>query len=465
MVVFVSLVSQKVESGARGHDPVLVPPERRMRIRGGRPLEGGRVAIAGSTNQVTKCIMAALLTDEPVLIQGAPDVSERHRVEDLFRALGGSIERLDEHTLRVCARGVDRFSLSREICQQNRIAILSAGPLLHRFRRARLFATLGGDKIGKRPIDFHIKGLEELGVRAECQDGEYLLSVDEGGLHGAHVVLPFPSVMTTENLIITATLARGRTIIENAAIEPEIIELVKMLQKMGADIMVDANRTYVIRGVERLRGCELRCMPDRNQAVSFACAALATGGDVLIETIAHEPVYSFLNFIQRMGAQFRVNAEGVFVSAPSSARLRGTHIEVEVHPGFMTDWQQPFMVLFTQATGVSVLHETIFEDRLGYTRSLNEMGANITLYPTCLGEAPCRFKNKNHAHSAIITGPTPLEARDFTLPADIRAGMSLVIAGLCASGVTHLENIQELQRKYDDLAGKLAALGAEIEIV
>lgn len=438
-------------------------PERRIRIRGGRRLEGGKISIAGSANQVTKCIVAALLTDEPVLIKGAPDVSERYRVEDLFRALGGTVERLDEHTVRLSAKNVDSHTLSREICQHNRIAILAAGPLLHRFGKANLFAALGGDKIGKRPVDFHLKGLQDLGARVELHDGEYQIEVDPPGLHGAHIVLPFPSVMTTENLIIAASLARGRTIIENAAIEPEILELVKMLQKMGADIMIDANRTYVIRGVQKLGGCELRCMPDRNQAVSFACAALATGGNVLIERIAHEPVYSFLNFIQRMGAQFRVNSQGVFVSAPR--RLSGTHIEVEVHPGFMTDWQQPFMVLFTQAQGVSIVHETIFENRLGYTRSLNEMGANITLYPTCLGEAPCRFKNKNHEHSAIVSGPTPLEARDFTLPADIRAGMSLVIAGLVASGTTHLGNIHELQRKYDNLTDKLAAMGADIDIV
>jgi len=440
-------------------------PEPLIQIQGGRRLEGGKVAIAGSSNQVTKCIIAALLTDEPVLIKGAPDVNERYVVEEMFRALGGEVERLDEHTVRVCAKNVDRYALSREVCQKNRIAILTAGPLLHRFGKADLWATLGGDKIGKRPVDFHIQGLKDLGAQVEFADGQYHLEVGEEGLHGAHVVLPFPSVMTTENLIISATLARGRTIIENAAIEPEIIELVKMLQKMGADIMIDANRTYVIRGVEKLRGCELRCMPDRNQAVSFACAALATGGNVLLERMPHDPVYSFLNFIQRMGAEFRVNSEGVFVSAPKGARLHGTHIEVEVHPGFMTDWQQPFMVLFTQAVGVSVLHETIFEDRLGYTRFLNEMGAHITLYPTCLGEAPCRFKNKNHNHSAIIMGPTPLAARDFKLPTDIRAGMCLVIAGLVASGTTHLSNVQELQRKYDDLVGKLGRMGADIRVI
>lgn len=436
-----------------------------IKINGGRRLSGGRVAIAGSSNQVTKCIMAAMLTDEPVLIKGAPEVNERRMVEDLFAALGGQVEYLDEKTVRLTGRAIDNHELSRSMCERNRIAILAAGPLLHRFKKVNMAATLGGDKIGKRPVDFHIRGLQEMGATVIVESGQYHMSVGDEGLHGAHIVLPFPSVMTTENLIITAVLARGRTIIENAATEPEILELVKMLQKMGADIVVNANRTFIIQGVKKLRGCELRIMPDRNQAVSFAVAALATGGDVLIEKLPHDPVYSFLNYIQRMGAEFRVNSEGVFVSAPKNGRLKSSHIEVEVHPGFMTDWQQPFMVLFTQAEGTSVLHETIFEDRLGYTQFLNTMGANISLFSCCLGEAPCRFKNRNFVHSAIIQGPTPLRGGQFKLPTDIRAGMCLVVAGLVADGETRLSNVQELQRKYDHLVPKLQAMGADIQLI
>jgi UDP-N-acetylglucosamine 1-carboxyvinyltransferase len=166
-----------------------------------------------------------------------------------------------------------------------------------------------------------------------------------------------------------------------------------------------------------------------------------------------------------MGAEFRVNSEGVWVCAPKGRPLKASHMEVEVHPGFMTDWQQPFMILFTQAEGLSVLHETIFEDRLGYTKFLNQMGANISLFSSCLGEATCRFKGKNHVHSAIIQGPTPLSGGTFVLPTDIRAGMCLVIAGLVASGTTRLSNIQELQRKYDNIVPKLQAMGADISLV
>lgn len=439
--------------------------EQILKIEGGQKLSGGRVSIAGSSNQVTKCIIAALLTNEHVLIKNAPAVNERKIAEELFAHLGGEVEYIDEHTIRLCAYNVSKNSISKEICQKNRISILAVSALLHRFGSAYIFATLGGDKIGKRPVDFHIKGLQEMGAHVELDGNLYHISVDQDGLQGAHIILPFPSVMTTENLILSATLAKGRTIIENAAIEPEITELVKMLQKMGADITINANRTYVIQGVSKLKGCELRIMPDRNQAVSFACAALATGGNVLLEKIPHDPLYSFLNYIQRMGAEFKVNSEGIYVSSPKGKRLKNTHIEVEVHPGFMTDWQQPFMVLFTQAEGISILHETIFEERLGYTRYLNSMGANINLFSTCLGEAPCRFKNKNHTHSAIIHGPTPLKGGTYKMPTDIRAGMCLVIAGLVASGTTKLSNIQELQRKYDNIVEKLTQMGGDVSIV
>lgn len=431
-----------------------------LEIKGQRRLSGGKVSIAGSSNQVTKCIIAALLTDEPVIIKGAPDVDERKIVEDLFRSLGGEVEVLAPDTIRLNARHVGNFHMPEEQCRRNRISILCAGPLLHRFGEVEFYGTLGGDRIGKRPVNFHIAGLEAMGAEVEICGHEYRLVAKEG-LSGAHIVLPFPSVMTTENLLLAATKAKGRTIIENAAIEPEIIELVKMLQKMGADITLNSNRTFVIHGVDKLRGCELRCMVDRNQAASFAVAALATGGDVLLENVTHDPVYSFINFIQRMGATFRINSDGLYIKAPPC--LKGTHIEVDVHPGFMTDWQQPFMVLFTQAAGISLLHETVFEERLGYVDYLNVMGANITVTDKCLGEVSCRFKSKNFVHAAIIQGPTPLFAKSFDLPTDIRAGKCLVVAGLVAEGVTRLGNIHELQRKYDNLVPKLQEMGADIQ--
>lgn len=438
--------------------------EQLLKIHGNRKLAGGQVKISGSANQVTKCIIASLLTDKKIIIKDAPEINERFVVEELFKALGGEIRNLDSQTLELSGSHVGNYEIPKEFSLKNRISILAIGPLLHRFGRASICKTLGGDQIGKRPVDFHIQGFQKMGVDVRMTEERYEFRVKDS-LQGAHIVLPFPSVMTTENLIIAASLAKGRTIIENAAVEPEIIELVKMLQKMGADIMMNPHRTFIIQGVCKLKGCEIRLMPDRNQAVSFACAALATGGNVLLEKMPHDPLYSFLNFIQRMGAEFKVNSEGVYVSSPNNnGRLRGTHVEVEVHPGFMTDWQQPFMVLFTQAEGVSILHETIFEGRLKYASYLQDMGANITLFSTCLGESPCRFKNKNHLHSAIIQGPRALSAKNMRIPTDIRAGICQVIAGLVAHGTTILANVEELRRKYDHLVEKLQDMGADISL-
>lgn len=439
--------------------------QRQLKIIGGKKLSGGSISIAGSSNQVTKCIIASLLTDEEVRIKGAPDVDERRIVQDLYKYLGGEIEHLGPEEFSLSSKNVAVKEISEELCSKNRISVLAAGPLLHRFGKVSFYGVLGGDKIGKRPVNYHIKALEQMGAHVEREGNQYMLSVGPEGLHGAQISLPFPSVMTTENILIAASRARGRTIIENAAIEPEILELCKMLQKMGANITQRPNRTFVIEGVKKLKGCEVRCMFDRNQAVSFALAALSTGGDVLLENVTHDPVYSFLNFIQRMGAEFTISSKGLFVKAPPAGQLKGAHIEVEVHPGFMTDWQQPFMVLFTQAQGISLLHETVFEERLGYTKYLNEMGARITLSNKCLGEYPCRFRNHNYTHSAIIEGGTPLEGRDFALPTDIRAGKCLVVAGLTAEGTTHLSNIRELERKYDNLVPKLQDMGALIEII
>lgn len=437
--------------------------QRRIRIRGAKILRGGKVDLAGSSNQVTKAIIAAMLTDEQVVIKSAPLVDERRNVGNFFEMMGGRLEELDAHTIRLCAKNLEAKEISREISGKNRISILAVGPLLHRFKQIRISKYLGGDQIGGRPVDFHLQGFQLMGATLEDAGESYVLTAPAGGLTGAHIILPFPSVMATENLLITASLCSGRTMIENAAIEPEVIELAKMLQKMGADISIKANRTFVITGVKKLKGCQVRCMFDRNQAISFACAALATGGDVLLSNVNHESVFNFLTLIQRMGGHFQMNSKGLYVAAGPVA-FKPIHVEVEVHPGFMTDWQQPFTVLMTQAEGVSILHETVFDNRLGYAEYLNRMGAEITVSTSCLGEVPCRYKHRNYVHSAIIRGKTPLTGRDFALPTDIRAGMCLVIAGLVATGDSLLSNIKELERKYDDLVPKLQNMGADIEI-
>ena len=191
-----------------------------------------------------------MLTDEEVIIKGAPVVDERKIVANLYASLGGSVSTPEEDVLKLSSKTIDKWEISEEQCKKNRISILCAGPLLHRFGKVSFFGSLGGDKIGKRPVNFHVKGLEQMGAHVELDGNQYHLSVGEEGLHGAHIRLPFPSVMTTENLIIAASMAKGRTIIENAAIEPEVIELCKMLQKMGADITSTSGRSFIIEGLK-----------------------------------------------------------------------------------------------------------------------------------------------------------------------------------------------------------------------
>lgn len=418
----------------------------------------GSLKISGSSNQVTKAIIATILTDESVFLHNTPLVSERDSVLSLFEELGGTFEFLTDRSLRLNAKDIRLNQIPQFIAQKNRIAVLTLAPLLHRFGRVSLPKSLGGDVIGSRPVDFHLNALQKMGASLKETDDFYELFV-QGELQGAFVTLPFPSVMTTETVLLASVKAKGRSVIQNAAIEPEVLALVRMLQTMGADITYTANRTFIVEGQKKMKGTTCYLIPDRNEAISYACLVLAAKGEVFLEGLSHEMLFSFLNVIQRMGAEFEVTPQGLYIRRYQD--LKGVFVETEVHPGFMTDWQQPFSTVLTQAQGVSLVHETIFESRLSYTEDLVKMGANINLYSKCLGEAPCRFKNRNHLHSAVIIGPTPLEGQSFHLRTDIRSGMALVIAGAVAKGITFLSNIQELERKYENLLGQLNHLGVD----
>ena len=260
-----------------------------------------------------------------------------------------------------------------------------------------------------------------MGAEIVEDDGRYYCTAPRG-LHGTTICRPFPSVMATENFLITASLAEGVTIIENAATEPEIIDLIKLLQKMGAIIEIQVDRRIVVEGIERLHGASHTLLSDRNEAVSLAIAAYLTKGDVYLRGAQQDTLLTFLNTLSKMKLRFHIDDRGIrFVgddNPPPSIAL-----ETDVHPGFMTDWQQPFTILLTQAAGMSVLHETIYEDRFGYISTLQRMGAHIELYSKCLGEVPCRFREKQYAHSCVVQGPTPLHGTRLDIP-DIRAGCS-----------------------------------------
>jgi len=425
-----------------------------LTITGGKPLRG-TVKISGAKNAVSKMMIASLLTDQPVTLRNVPDISEVDITGGILEAVGARVVRdgaeLHIHTPKITNTKVAKQS------RQNRLSVLALSPLLHRAGQAEL-PLASGDNIGPRPVNFHVNALKHMGVSFEDKGGEYDAKTTR--IHGATIHMPYPSVMGTENIILAATLAQGRTYIHNAAIEPEIVDLIKMLQQMGAIIEFRANRVIIIDGVERLGGVDFTVMPDRMEAASYAVAAVATDGEILVEGARQDDMITFLNTLRRIGGEYEIKPNGIMFRRGKHG-LRGIELETDTHPGFMTDWQQPLVVLLTQAEGMSVVHETVFEDRFGYTSALRQMGANIGVFSKCLGELHCRFKGKGLKHSAIIGGPTPLTATNIEMP-DIRAGMAYVIAALVAPGTSTLTGVEHLIRGYGpSITDKLAAIGAD----
>jgi UDP-N-acetylglucosamine 1-carboxyvinyltransferase len=429
-------------------------------IEGGVPLRG-EVPLSGAKNAATKMLVSALLTDDTCTVRNAPrHLGDVTITEDVLRALGVEVTWRDETTVCVDPSKIDHTVVPVELGRKNRLAVLTAGPLLHRFGRAVIPAP-GGDRLGTRPINFHLDGLQQMGAALEPKDGLYYLHTTQ--LKGTTIELPFPSVMATETLLIAATLAHGITVIQNAAIEPEIMDLIKFLQKMGAIIEQRVDRKIVVEGVARLHGADHRVLCDRNEAVSLAIGAYLTHGDVRLIGADQGTLLTFLNTLYRVGLDFSVEDDAIRFFGHDMPP-KPIALETDVHPGFMTDWQQPFTVLLTQARGMSVIHETIFDDRFGYTQELNKMGADTGLFTKCLGELECRFKERDFMHSCVVRGPTPLIGAELDIP-DIRAGCSYILAALCAHGTSTVRGIEHIERGYEHLDAKLRMLGAHIERV
>jgi UDP-N-acetylglucosamine 1-carboxyvinyltransferase len=429
-----------------------------MILRGGRPLRG-EVTLRGAKNSLPKIMVASLLTDQKCILRNVADIADVRIVSELIEALGGTVTSPEPNVLEIDPsnlRPMER-SVLKEFSGKSRIPILTCGPLLTRFGDAPV-PSLGGCRIGSRPVDFHIRALQTMGATLHEQAGASHLAADK--LHGNKIRLEYPSVGATEQAILSAVRAEGVTELSNAAMEPEILDLIMVLQKMGAYISVDVDRVITIVGVRTLRGFDHSAMPDRLEAASWASAAIATNGRILVRNARQSDMMTFLNKYRQIGGDFEVRNEGIEFWRAGS-RLRSTVIETDVHPGFMTDWQQPFVVALTQAEGVSIVHETVYEDRFGYVEALNRMGAKIQLYRECLGSLTCRFGQRNWKHSAVIAGPAPLKGAEIHMP-DLRAGFSYVIAALAAEGVSTLTNTDLIQRGYENLIPKLEALGAEI---
>ena len=405
-----------------------------LHITGGSPLYG-TVPVRGSKNAVPKLMVAALLTEQPVTIRNVSFVRDIGIVADLVEALGSttssdpSAGQVTITAREVHLAGQGELAVFHE---RSRIPVLTCAPLLHRTGQAEIW----------RP-------------------GGYKLTAPTG-LRGAIIDLPFPSVGATEQFLLGAVVAAGDSVLHNAAVEPEIMDLIGMLQRMGALITVKPNRSIQVTGVHTLRGVDYSAVPDRLEAASWAGLALATDGRITINGVRQGDLATYLNVYRRAGGDFEFSSDGGEVTFWRERPMpRPLVIETDVHPGFMTDWQPPLVTALTQADGVTVLHETVYEDRLGYTEALRALGAQIQVFTECLGSTPCRFGSRNHRHSAVIVGPAKLQGTDLHVP-DLRAGFSYVLAALSAQGTSTISGASLLDRGYENFRAKLLAVGAKL---
>ncbi|HCJ49134.1 MAG TPA: UDP-N-acetylglucosamine 1-carboxyvinyltransferase [Microbacterium sp.] len=431
-----------------------------LTIRGGRPLSG-RVEVKGAKNLATKAMVAALLGETASVLRDVPDISDVHVVRSLLEVHGVSVEDVEDGVLRLDPSGAvsAHFEEIDAHAGASRIPILFCGPLLHLLGQA-FIPDLGGCRIGDRPIDFHLDALRSFGAIVEKLPSGIRLSAPRG-LHGANIELPYPSVGATEQVLLTAVRAKGTTELRNAAIEPEIMDLIAVLQKMGAIISYEPNRVIFIEGVESLRGYDHRSIFDRNEAASWACAALATDGDIFVGGAKQQEMLTFLNVFRKAGGDFDIAEDGIRFRRGGA--LKPVTVETDVHPGFMTDWQQPLIVALTQAEGESIVHETVYENRLGFTRALVQMGADIVVHPEGIASSDRRVPRRALEQAAVINGPTPLHAADVVVP-DLRGGYSYVIAALAAEGESTVRNIGIIRRGYEKFLEKLTDLGADFDV-
>lgn len=437
-----------------------------LKITGGRPLKG-EIKATGAKNVTTKLLVASLLSDKKCLLKNVPDIGDVSITVNLCKEIGMRVKwDKQKREIETFTPELRTTYVPQRFSGSNRIPILMIGALLGRTDHDIIVPTLGGDDLGKRPVDFHIEALEALGASIEYremkQEGAYFARA-HNGLKGAVITLPYPSVGATENILFAAVKAKGTTIIKNAALEPEILDIILFLQKMGVNISLTRNHCIKIEETKKFFEAEHKIMADRNEIISYGLAAVATKGSVFIEGAKQQTLLAFLNQLKQAGGGYSIEDTGVRFFY-ENALQGGLHIETDVHPGFMTDWQQPFCVLLTQAEGVSIIHETVYENRFGYTKILRKMGADLHLFHQCLGSMPCRFCGKNHEHSLVIKGKTPLQAKNISIP-DLRAGFAYVMAALIAKDTSSISNVHYLDRGYEDIEKKLQSLGAEVKRV
>jgi len=411
-------------------------------IRGGNPLVG-TIRVSGAKNAALPAMAAAILTDEPVILENIPDVRDIETERKLLVSMGAEVELgygRAHHRTTISCRSLINPEAAYEVVKTMRASTLVLGPLVARMKRARV-SMPGGCAIGARPIDLHIKGLEKLGVTITQEHGYIEASAER--LRGGHIIFDKITVTGTEDLMMAATLAEGETVMENCAREPEVSDLAGLLNKMGACITGAGTAKIRIQGVSTLHGARHRIIPDRIEAGTFVIAAALTGGDLIVSNCEPTHLGALLEKLQKCGVKIASNGESVRVVAPAS--LRAADISTEEYPGFPTDMQAQYMALATQAEGSSVITENIFENRFMHAQELARMGANIRV----------------EGSRALVRGKTPLSGAAVQC-SDLRASASLVIAALVAEGETILDRVYHIDRGYERIEEKLRGVGAQI---
>lgn len=414
---------------------------KRIIIEGNHPLSG-KIKIGGAKNSVVALIPAAIMAKGPVKISNVPNISDKDALLEILKLLNVSVHR-GSGTIEIDASNLENKVIPETLSNKLRASYYFMGALLARFKKVEMYFP-GGCNIGSRPIDLHLKGFEALGANITKEDSKYLIEAKE--LKGADIFLDFASVGATVNIMIAASMAKGTTHIMNAAREAEISNIAELLNNMGAKIKGAGTEQITIEGVDELHGAEIKVIPDRIEAGTYIIMGALLGDNLTIEGMIPEHNIVLLNKLQEMGVNFKLQNHKIILNKADN--LKPTNVRTVVYPGFPTDLGQPMAVLLTQAHGISLFEETIWENRMGHVKYLNKMGANIQA-------------ERQHAK---ITGPTPLHGEEITAT-DLRAGAALVTAGLIAEGTTIINDAEHILRGYERIIAKLTAVGAKIKIV
>jgi len=431
-------------------------------VTGGTPLHGS-VRIGGAKNASYKLLIASILAEGESRLLNFSRISDVILVADIIEYLGGKTDRSCERAIFTDSTAMTEHQIKPEHGAQGRFSTMFMPVLLDRFGKAVVPAP-GGDNIGKRPLERHFQGLEALGAKVWVEKNQLHAQTD--GLVGNTYRFAKNTHTGTETLLMAAVKAKGKTILENAAQEPEIDDLIKYLNNMGGRIERVTPRTIRIEGVSKLHGAIHKIIPDRNEAVSYACAAIATKGDVIIENARPDHLEAFLQALEKIGAGYEIGDYGIRFFYKGA--LKATDITTQIEPGFMTDWQPLMATLLTQCEGTSILHETIMSKRFQYVPSLQAMGAQIE-YQFPKVDDPEKTYNfnldetdENTPHAIAITGQTKLKAATHQIK-DLRQGATLIMAAMIAKGTSTLTNIDQVDRGYEDLDSRLRSMGAKIE--